>query len=381
MISSVLSILFPALNISHPKGKYNVGIVDLYLPVKFDKEHAKIHKFDMASKTTQTDGYVSVRLYYPTLDLVKPIPYFNENVGKTICEALVTVCAPEPLNHFKFILHTWLFCTINAKRNAKLIPGKDTLPSVVFSHGIAGNMSVYSYQCMSLASNGYIVLGVEHTDKTTIAMYKHDGTYIPYDLSIVELEKKDECQYIRARRKQADHRGCEMIAATQSFMQLHEQNVDELEKVGVSFKNRLDINRIAIGGHSFGSGGAITAATKKPELYSCVIAHDPTIDWTPDYVRKQLFLDSKFERSKLKYVGGTAGYESTQNDDDSCVYEEGKREDSASRTKMSIHDLNLFFLFSNEWVTKGLAASPFVFDMFQRGQLAQQKTIALIALM
>mgnify|MGYP003305112772 CR=1 FL=1 len=39
-------------------------------------------------------------------------------------------------------------------------------PVVVFSHGVAGNRSLYSLICTELASQGYVVLALEHADGT-----------------------------------------------------------------------------------------------------------------------------------------------------------------------------------------------------------------------
>jgi hypothetical protein len=37
---------------------------------------------------------------------------------------------------------------------------------VIFSHGLAGNRVLYSVICSELASQGYVVLAVEHSDGT-----------------------------------------------------------------------------------------------------------------------------------------------------------------------------------------------------------------------
>lgn len=51
MFSAILCALFPAVKISQPMGKYNVGIVDLHLPVKFDEEKSKLRQNNMVSPT------------------------------------------------------------------------------------------------------------------------------------------------------------------------------------------------------------------------------------------------------------------------------------------------------------------------------------------
>ena len=38
------------------------------------------------------------------------------------------------------------------------------LPPVVYSHGMLGNRTCYSFPCIDLASYGFIVFAVEHAD-------------------------------------------------------------------------------------------------------------------------------------------------------------------------------------------------------------------------
>ena len=43
LLSTVLTILFPAVKVSQPNGKHNVGVVDLYLPVDFDDKNDEFY--------------------------------------------------------------------------------------------------------------------------------------------------------------------------------------------------------------------------------------------------------------------------------------------------------------------------------------------------
>lgn len=50
------------------------------------------------------------------------------------------------------------------ERNAPLVKSAKHLPIVLFSHGMVGTRTTYSQYCTALASEGYIVLSVEHRD-------------------------------------------------------------------------------------------------------------------------------------------------------------------------------------------------------------------------
>ena len=372
VLSAAMSILFPAVEISQPKGKYDVGVIDLYLPVKFDGEKSKLYPFDMNPKenTDTLDGFVSARLLYPTLDCVDSLPHLNKDTAKEICKSFVVHASPA--KSLSWLLDNWQLSTIRAKRNAQPIQRTfseenstvktcDKLPVVVFSHGLLGNTDIYSYQCMSLASNGSLVITVNHTDGSAVGMRKKDGSFLPYDPSLLPLFAKDKIKYTHARRSQTDHRSSELIAATKAILQLNKRNIPELDELGISFVDKIDVSQVAVGGHSFGGATALTTAARNPELYSCIIAHDPMCDWMTDDARKNMFGKKRFQGSYLEYDGGTGGYETDhiRNSNDGEVKEEN----------VLIHDLDMLFLYSHEWKKDGSGHYPYVSDMFRRGKI------------
>lgn len=366
IMSAALSILFPAVEISHPKGKYNIGVIDVHLPVKFDNE--------AGHDTTTKNDFVSVRLMYPTNDHVESVPSFNKDTATEICRALMEVGAPPPLNKLTWMLDTWQLSRIKAKRDAQPLNDIGKMPMVVFSHGLTGNSALYSYQAINLASKGNLVAVVEHSDGSAIGMKKQDGSFLRYDSSISEIEKECNVTYVRTRRKQTNHRATELHVVTLALMQLNKRSYYELETKGISFINKLDIFNIAVGGHSFGGATAVTAAARNPELYNCVIAHDPALDWVPDDARKALFEDIRFKDSSVKYQGGTGGYESDDCHNNNIMNEEQQEQNGTAKgKKMSIHDIDLLFLYSHEWKQKGWGGSPYIFDMQKRGQLGPKK--------
>jgi platelet-activating factor acetylhydrolase len=373
LLSAVLTLLFPAVKLSQPKGEYNVGVVDLYLPVEFD---------DTDDKVKSAKGHVKARLFYPTLEEVDEIPYFNEDVANHICGQMMAV---NGLDSLKWFFYHWKLMTLRVKRNAKPVSfvtnevlaskkrgsekpldskAEQKIPMAVFSHGILGNVFIYSYQCMNLASNGTLVLLVEHTDGSAIGAKKKDGSFVYYDLSIAKLDKDPDyfknVDYIRARRNQIQFRAQEFVAASKAFRSLNETNIRELEDLGISFIGKLNTDDLSACGHSFGGATALVACKENPSLYSCYVGHDPAVDWMPDDARYALFEESQSQSggSRMKYDGGTGGYEKTFQVPTQKTLDE-----------QSLHGLDLFFLFSHEWVIKGYANIPFIQNMLRRGKL------------
>ena len=405
-ISFLLTILFPAVRIDHVEGKYKVGVIDLHIPVDHD-DHDR----------------VSVRLFYPAQqqksghgrngDLYR-MPYFNVDTADKVCKALMTTSAPPPLNKLNFMLDQWKLSTICAKRNAApFVPKNDKeggknlsastnananavnteekdfgeekkdddsdkeksrsrssgLPIIVYSHGITGSAEVYSYQAMSLAADGSLVMSITHSDGSSIGMKRHDGSFLDFDKTGRELaEKEGYAESVRHRRKQLEYRAAEFVASTQALFKLNQMNIPELEKMGISFVGKLNINDCIAAGHSFGAATALAACHRNTELFTACVAHDPAFDWCPDDCRKALLSDDRLKDSRLTYKGGTGGYENVGN-------AQGNNSNIAtmasSSTSTSIHDLDLMFLYSGQWKDYGWGEYRLFQDLFKRGLLGR----------
>lgn len=340
----ILSLLYPALEISSPRGKYHVGIVDIHLPVaNFECSH------------------VSVRILYPCNEArKKSFRYLQKDTADDICKQMMMVGAPGPLKRFVWMLDQWKLSRIHATRNGSVLKPeekKDGWPVAIFSHGLLGGAFLYSYQTLSLASNGMIVLSVNHSDGSAIGLKTKDGMFQAYDSAISELNRDETLEeYVKVRRNQADYRSNEIIAALDAFLNLNKNNSFELESVGVSLVGLLNTNDITAVGHSFGGATALTMTARNPERIKACIALDPAVDWIPDVERRVLLSEERLKDSNLCYNGGTGGFSS-----DAKLDLDQKSE--------RLHSVDLFFLYSDEWMKKKWGASHFIFDMFKRGKL------------
>ena len=178
LLSFFLTVQFPPVQPPQVKGPYKVGVVDLYIPVSSLKQSSDTNGSDAKS------NFVSARLLYPTeQETTKTIPYINPTYGKEVCDQFMKIGSPPPLKKFGFILHNWLLIHIPAERNARplsTLNGKK-LPMAVFSHGLVGRAEIYSYQGMSMAANGTVVLMINHSDGTAPYMQLADKSIVYYD--------------------------------------------------------------------------------------------------------------------------------------------------------------------------------------------------------
>ncbi len=115
-----------------------------------------------------------------------------------------------------------------AVRNASVRQGR--FPLVVFSHGNGGNRHQNTFWCDYLASHGYIVVSADHTGNARMTII--NGKVIP-------MQNSERAQSAQDRPKD--------VSFLLDKMMEWDKGVDK------RFAGKIDTNRVAISGMSFGS--------------------------------------------------------------------------------------------------------------------------------
>jgi dienelactone hydrolase len=376
IMGAALVIVFPTVELPPVKGPYNVGIVDLFLPVDMASAGGQVcqtSKGDFTDKDGDTTAiacdpwsgdlitHVPVRMLYPTLDKPGRVRHLKPMVAIEFCKQTMKFGAPPSIQDFAWIMHTWSVSGLRAKQNAALLPSEkaEKLPIVIYSHGLGGTSDVYSYQTMALASQGFVVLSLNHQDGSAPVVQRVDGSFLTFDFEIPGLKggKDTEEEYYRARRSRTNLRVKELLASAEQLLELNERDLPELKESNLSLIGRLQKDHMFFMGHSFGGATVLTAAKRRPEMIKAVLAHDPAIEWMPDDARKSLFADDRLEGLSRKFTGGTGGYGSM---------DDAKEKDDSDT---ALHDVNMLLLFSNEWRNISFCDCDLVGEMFTAGRL------------
>jgi platelet-activating factor acetylhydrolase len=154
-------------------------------------------------------------------------------------------------------------------------------PLAIFSHGLAGSRTTYSALCTRLASQGRVVLAMEHRDGTGPAVFPADRPplyYInPDDVEWPgfpdpdpEMAKHTQGAYdsesaLRLRNDQLDFRRREVYEAVRAFGALvggapEHGNLAVVDNHVIdwdSWKDRVEISRLDLIGHSFGGATVV----------------------------------------------------------------------------------------------------------------------------
>ncbi|OXB35727.1 hypothetical protein LQV05_005837 [Cryptococcus neoformans] len=155
---------------------------------------------------------------------------------------------------------------------APLKPTDKPYPFLIFSHGLAGTRHTYSQFCAALASEGYVVLVVEHRDGSGPAVVlppegegKESRVLYYTGVDDISWAEGEEHPVTHARTLQLDIRTREVYEAYHSFKRLLSHGgdlsikIEGLEGDGRqswidSLKGKVDVDDLRLTGHSFGGG-------------------------------------------------------------------------------------------------------------------------------
>jgi dienelactone hydrolase len=294
-----------------PTGTYEVGTTSL--------EFSDTSRKEIYSENPNENRKLSVRFFYPYFAsneaskgrpaklypyLGKKMPYFQQYIANQY--------------HLTHATTKLLFgnITTHAYENPPLADTNKKYPVVVFSHGLLGFPSDASAAILeNLASHGYIVAAIDHPYFNGLTVYQ-DGTVI------TSQKLSDEFNKMRWQEQQKfQTQAIEIYKADFKFF------IDELTKLNEDpksiFYQRLDLNRIAVMGHSAGGTASIEfcradsrckAAINLDGWYDQVIGNEPikqplllifaeksleVSDPLPEYLkRKELTREQYFEREE-----------------------------------------------------------------------------------
>ncbi|KAG2445853.1 hypothetical protein HXX76_000457 [Chlamydomonas incerta] len=188
---------------------------------------------------------------------------------------------------------------------APVEPGSSQFPVVVFSHGLAGTRNAYSSICIELASQGYVVMALEHSDGSastarlprrpapaaSAATPAASGTSGSAGATAQpDAGGSEWCWYgglgdKPSQLQKTRHRVAEVEAAYRLLERLNQgqaEGVRELPAVvAAGLRGRLDMSRAAVIGHSYGGATAAGAASQLP-VFKAAVCLDPWWDCFPE---------------------------------------------------------------------------------------------------
>ena len=265
-----LSSLNPINAFPEYHGPYAVGTIDVEIPAA-----------DLpAPCETPEDAQptIAFRVFYPCVrpsskQSNRPVRWIAQPQRPTLAALMRFLGLQDrTASTLSLITQQLYWIKIPAHRNAQLLDpptSNGRWPVTFFSHGLAGSRNAYSHICGDLASNGMMVVALDHRDGSSPIQYVRataDTDARIVDQVKVSHDQNDEV--FEARDKQLRIRLWEMSMAYEALMKIDGgakvENLDEntshrrKERVEVleRFRGKLDIHRpgkVSWCGHSFGA--------------------------------------------------------------------------------------------------------------------------------
>ncbi|KAI7233102.1 hypothetical protein KC330_g5566 [Hortaea werneckii] len=270
-MSSWFSSLNPINSFPQYHGPYEVGTIDVEVPT------ADISAVSDAPEAAQPT--VSFRIFYPCVKPAKdeedrPVRWVPQpqriNIASVIKYVGLSERVAGALSYLPQLLY-WV--KLPAHRNARLLDpptSNSRWPVTFFSHGLAGSRNAYSQICGELASNGMIVIALDHRDGSSPVQYVRETANTPahvvYPTHIPHSPLTDEVH--EARDKQLRIRIWEICMAYEALVKIDRgHKLDNLDlntswttkgrkEVLDQFSDMLDIHqpgKVTWAGHSFGA--------------------------------------------------------------------------------------------------------------------------------
>lgn len=150
---------------------------------------------------------------------------------------------------------------------------ENSIPCIFFSHGLAGNCEVYTKTCMDLASNGFVVVALEHEDGSGSFAKSITGDVVKYQKPPSGLNYTRE-EVIEFRKPFLQKRENEILNALNFFTRNNNNDDFDFSKDISLILKIIDKEKIFISGHSFGAASSVKICQKYPEKFKACILMD-----------------------------------------------------------------------------------------------------------
>jgi len=252
VVSTALPLLLPIPVIPTPSGPYQVG-TRIY-------ELTDIARKEIYSGKDEARRFM-IQIWYPA--------EANTSTEKARWMDEAEIYAPAVSGQIgmpPFFLDHLALVKVPAYIEPKVAKSEQGHPIILFSHGWQGFNAQNTGQALQLASNGFVVVGVQHTYGAVTTVFP-DGTIVPYNpagLGSDEtlIEEYETIAHILVDQWAGD------LDYSLTFM-------DELNNDPDSaFYQKLAITRVGVYGHSTGGGAAIQYCGTHPEC-KALLGMDP----------------------------------------------------------------------------------------------------------
>ncbi|MBL0682579.1 alpha/beta hydrolase [Aquimarina mytili] len=262
VLSTVLGVIMPVMKFPEPTGPFSVGLQSVYIEDQTRQE--------VLTKEIGDYRKLKLHIWYPSdHKITEPKRYMDQGYA----EAFV-----KSKNMPSFIATHF---NLTKTHIQKLLPitNNTQLPLIVLSHGLLWNSEMYTSIIEEVVSQGYIVVGIDHTYESFLTEYQ--GKKIAWSQDNIDsMNKGLDFDYVNKKMEVAlngkdsllrNKATYEIIQHLPYFKSLDRWSndisfvIDQLEIMnsdhnGFLFQ-KLDVDKIGLLGHSWGGASVVQNAS------------------------------------------------------------------------------------------------------------------------
>ncbi len=258
-ISIVLKMAFPIYEIPAPEGEFFVGTVtfDMVDPNRNEMYGDKVNSTDSKRR-------IRVQVWYPSDDVSghERVAWLQDGIK------LPRSLASEMRLPFFALDHTEKVLS-NAYLETPISENRDNYPVIILSHGWKGFRNLHNDYAELLASNGYIVIGIDHTYGAQMTIF-NDGYAAEVDNSALP-DRDSTPDFLNYANQLVLTYAGDISLVLDSMESINSGNYSEIMTGSMNFE------QIGLIGHSTG-GGADVAVALRDERVKALFAMDAWVE-------------------------------------------------------------------------------------------------------
>ncbi|MCI4247853.1 carboxylic ester hydrolase [Bacillus sp. CCB-MMP212] len=239
-VAVALPLLMPVFSFEEPTGPHKIG-TKLYHWV----DHQRNEPY---SKNPNNRRELMVQIWYPAAEKSKgdPEPYIR-NINELSKGLEKTLSIPAfAFSHMELVKsHSFM--------DLQLSDSENHYPILLFSHGFSGFRNQNTFQVEELASQGYIVLSIDHTFDAAATVFPGGRTAYVQPINLTD----EGDSHIKLWEEDV------------SFVLNQIEKLNENDETGF-FTGRLDTSRIGMFGHSYGGATAAQILAKDSRVKAAI---------------------------------------------------------------------------------------------------------------